>query len=641
MDFSMSYQVLARKYRPSTLSTVVGHATVVQALSNALNQRRLHHAYLFTGTRGVGKTSLARILATALNCDEGVSSTPCGICTQCMAMKQGSQIDYLEFDAASHRGVDEMSNILGGAIYKPSQARFKVLMIDEVHMLTQHAFNAMLKILEEPPAHVKFILATTDPQKIPATIVSRCLQFHLRNLPQSLIAQHLGNVLIQENILQQEALSQEQSGLMLVAKHAQGSMRDALSILDQLLALGQGQLNTELLNELFGQQQGASLEVLQALAEQNLAKALHAAQNVPSTAVLEQLIEDIHTLSMAKHLDNYLDNHPYQEAYLNLLPYFDVAQLQMMYDVLLKGKSHLSIVDQPDMLLDMLLVRLCYFTMLHPTQVRTAAITTTSTIKTKVNTTAQTQINSIKPTLAQQTVAIEPIEVTKDKKDNATPFVNSINNTNNQITEHQSFTNQVTNTATFKPEATANQIIHSINEAQAISGDFALLTDDQQDAIFYDFMTYRKPKFIAPKHTVTPTQANWFEAIYICSVPEAQGGGDLVGVTLEFAKQTEFVAWQNDKNCVQVRAKFMLNGFRSVFKRYEQALQLAYGNPNLTAQVLEGEAKQSPAQVKQKQIHQEEESLQKQMLATPFIVSALNDSQNSVSIVDGSLKKHR
>src|SRR3954447_24094690 len=227
----MESMVLARKYRPRTFSDMVGQEHVVHALSNALASGRLHHAYLFTGTRGVGKTTLSRILAKSLNCvgpdgQGGITAEPCGVCEPCRAIDAGRFVDYVEMDAASNRGVDEMAQLLEQAVYAPSNARFKVYMIDEVHMLTNHAFNAMLKTLEEPPAHVKFILATTDPQKIPVTVLSRCLQFNLKQMPAGHIVSHL------ENILQEEKVPYEAQALRLLARAADGSMRDALPLTD-------------------------------------------------------------------------------------------------------------------------------------------------------------------------------------------------------------------------------------------------------------------------------------------------------------------------------------------------------------------------------------------------------------------------
>jgi DNA polymerase-3 subunit gamma/tau len=232
----MSYQVLARKWRPKSFDTLVGQEHVVRALTHALEQRRLHHAYLFTGTRGVGKTTIARILAKALNCEKGIGASPCGACGPCQEIDAGRFIDYVEMDAASNRGVDDMAALLEKAAYAPNSGRYKVYMIDEVHQLSGHAFNAMLKTLEEPPEHVKFILATTDPQKIPVTVLSRCLQFNLKQMPPGHIVEHLARVLAAEGVAFEDA------ALRQIAKAAAGSMRDALSLLDQAIAHGAGRI---------------------------------------------------------------------------------------------------------------------------------------------------------------------------------------------------------------------------------------------------------------------------------------------------------------------------------------------------------------------------------------------------------------
>jgi len=242
----MTYQVLARKWRPKSFASLVGQEHVVRALTHALDGGRLHHAYLFTGTRGVGKTTLSRIFAKALNCETGVTSTPCGVCRACKEIDEGRFVDYVEMDAASNRGVDEMAALLERAVYAPVDARFKVYMIDEVHMLTNHAFNAMLKTLEEPPAHVKFILATTDPQKIPVTVLSRCLQFNLKQMPAGHIVGHL------EHVLGEEKIPYEAQALRLLSRAADGSMRDALSLTDQAIAYSANQVTEEAVRGMLG-----------------------------------------------------------------------------------------------------------------------------------------------------------------------------------------------------------------------------------------------------------------------------------------------------------------------------------------------------------------------------------------------------
>ncbi|MGE0373329.1 MAG: DNA polymerase III subunit gamma/tau, partial [Gammaproteobacteria bacterium] len=230
----MSYQVLARKWRPRTFTEMVGQEHVLRALVNALDHDRLHHAYLFTGTRGVGKTTIARVLAKALNCEQGVSSKPCGACASCREIDEGRFVDLIEVDAASRTKVEDTRDLLDYAQYAPTRGRYKVYLIDEVHMLSKHSFNALLKTLEEPPPHVKFLLATTDPQRLPVTILSRCLQFNLKHLPAELIARHLAR------ILEQEGVAAEPGALAQIARAAAGSVRDSLSLLDQAIAYGGG-----------------------------------------------------------------------------------------------------------------------------------------------------------------------------------------------------------------------------------------------------------------------------------------------------------------------------------------------------------------------------------------------------------------
>src|SRR5947209_3651544 len=242
----MTYQALARKWRPKTFAELSGQEHVVQALSNALERGRLHHAYLLTGTRGVGKTTIARILAKSLNCVNGVTASPCGVCPACVDIDAGRFVDLLELDAASNTGIDNMREILDNARYAPTVGRYKVYLIDEVHMLSKAAFNSMLKTLEEPPEHVKFVLATTDPQKIPVTVLSRCLQFNLKPLSPTLIAARVAH------ILDAESIAHDDGGIALIARAAQGSVRDALSLLDQAIAFGAGEVRESVVRSMLG-----------------------------------------------------------------------------------------------------------------------------------------------------------------------------------------------------------------------------------------------------------------------------------------------------------------------------------------------------------------------------------------------------
>ncbi|MBO7411874.1 MAG: DNA polymerase III subunit gamma/tau, partial [Ottowia sp.] len=299
----MSYLVLARKYRPRTFSELVGQAPVVQALGNALAQQRLHHAYLFTGTRGVGKTTISRILAKSINCtgadgQGGITAEPCGQCAACQEIDAGRFVDYTELDAASNRGVEEVQQLLEQAVYKPVQGRFKVFMIDEVHMLSGHAFNAMLKTLEEPPDYLKFVLATTDPQKVPATVLSRCLQFNLRPMAPETVQEHLKHVLAQENV------PFEDGALHLLSRAARGSMRDALSLTDQAIAFGGGQVQEAQVRQMLGSVDSSSAHALiEALAAGDgqrvveLCDALRAAgQSAANT--LESMASALHSMAV-------------------------------------------------------------------------------------------------------------------------------------------------------------------------------------------------------------------------------------------------------------------------------------------------------------------------------------------------------
>ncbi|MEC4721136.1 DNA polymerase III subunit gamma/tau [Noviherbaspirillum sp. CPCC 100848] len=363
----MSYQVLARKYRPKSFETLVGQEHVVRALTHALDQRRLHHAYLFTGTRGVGKTTLSRILAKSLNCQGpdgsgGITARPCGVCEACTAIDAGRFVDYIEMDAASNRGVDEMAQLLEQAVYAPSNARFKVYMIDEVHMLTNHAFNSMLKTLEEPPEHVKFILATTDPQKIPVTVLSRCLQFNLKQMPPGHIVGHL------ENILGQEDISFEPQALRLLAQGAHGSMRDALSLTDQAIAYAAGKVTLEAVQGMLGAlDQSYLIRVLDALAAKDGAGMLAVADEMATrslsyNAALQDLGTVLHRIALAQAVPAAVpDDVPEREDVLRLAGLFDAEEIQLFYQIAVHGRNDLSLAPDEYAGFTMTLLRMLAF----------------------------------------------------------------------------------------------------------------------------------------------------------------------------------------------------------------------------------------------------------------------------------------
>ena len=358
----MSYQVLARKYRPRSFDTLVGQAHVVQALKNALDQKRLHHAYLFTGTRGVGKTTLARILAKALNCENGISSSPCGTCSACTEIDQGRYVDLIEVDAASNTQVDNMRDLLDNAQYAPTQGQFKIYIIDEVHMLSKSAFNAMLKTLEEPPEHVKFILATTDPQKVPVTVLSRCLQFNLKQMPSASISEYM------EKILKEEAIHYEINAIYLIAKAANGSMRDALSILDQGIAYCGGTIEEATIKKMLGAiDQSYLFNLIQAVIDQDGQKVIEIAKhmderNLSFEAALNDLANLIQIISVTQAIPeslevSYLD----RDQVITLSKKISAEQLQLLYQITILGRRDLYLAPDEYAGFTMTLLRMLSF----------------------------------------------------------------------------------------------------------------------------------------------------------------------------------------------------------------------------------------------------------------------------------------
>jgi len=363
----MSSTVLARKYRPRNFETLVGQAHVVQALANALTQKRLHHAYLFTGTRGVGKTTIARILAKSLNCtgpdgSGGITAQPCGACAACRDIDAGRFIDYVELDAASNRGVDEITRLLDQAVYKPVVGRFKVYLIDEVHMLSTTAFNAMLKTLEEPPDYLKFILATTDPQKVPATVLSRCLQFNLRPMAPETIVRHLAEILAVEDV------AAERGALKLIARAAHGSMRDAQSLADQAIAYGSGRIEEAAVRQMLGAVDRSHAARCIAAAAARDGAALIAAVDglrelgLSAAGALEEMATLLQEMAVVQAVPGALpDDDPDSEVARRLAALLPADETQLLYSIVLAGRAEIALAPDEYSGLVMVLLRMLAF----------------------------------------------------------------------------------------------------------------------------------------------------------------------------------------------------------------------------------------------------------------------------------------
>lgn len=415
---------LARKYRPRDFRTLVGQEITVQALTNALDNQRLHHAYLFSGMRGVGKTTLARILAKCLNCEKGISSSPCGVCSICVAIDEGRFVDLIEVDAASRTKVEDTRELLDNVQYLPTQGRFKVYLIDEVHMLSGHSFNALLKTLEEPPLHVKFLLATTDPQKLPVTVLSRCLQFHLRRLSTDKIVAHLSQILLQEGT------NFEKEALQLLSVAAEGSLRDALSLLDQSLSFCNGKITVEGIRCLLGlTSERQVFLLLSAIVEGNVKNILALVEQlleyaVDFTEVLSSLIMMLHQMAIAQFCSDAVEETlMVREDLLKLATQLEPETIQLYYQIALQGSRDLPYAPNPKIGFEMILLRMVAF---QPVTIANANtnISSNTPRNTSANILANTASNV--PQNSEMTTKKIPLEIPSEIPSEAFAEISSI-----------------------------------------------------------------------------------------------------------------------------------------------------------------------------------------------------------------------
>lgn len=406
------YQVLARKYRPRNFNELVGQNHVSRALTSALERGRLHHAYLFTGTRGVGKTTIARILAKCLNCETGITSTPCEVCATCTAVNEGRFIDLIEIDAASRTKVEDTRELLDNVPYAPTQGRFKVYLIDEVHMLSTHSFNALLKTLEEPPEHVKFLFATTDPQKLPITVISRCLQFTLRPLAVDEITEHLGH------ILSKESIQSDQDAIWQIAESAQGSLRDALSLTDQAIAYGQGAIQHQDVKDMLGLIDRTIIyDLILAIHQNQKARVSELLlqfrqQALDVSLVLDQLISTLHELALLQYLPDLSLKYSAEinQKIMQLSAIISAQDLQLYYQIAYKGRADLQLAVTQEQGFEMTVLRLLAFCPLQPSEIpvmQETAPQQAATSTTRLQQPVQTQLQS--ESVETQSFEAEPV----------------------------------------------------------------------------------------------------------------------------------------------------------------------------------------------------------------------------------------
>lgn len=629
----MSYLVLARKYRPKTFTEMVGQEHVVQALTNALTTQRLHHAYLFTGTRGVGKTTVSRVLAKSLNCQGldgtgGITAEPCGVCQACTDIDAGRFVDYTELDAASNRGVDEVQSLLEQAVYKPVQGRFKVFMIDEVHMLTNTAFNAMLKTLEEPPEYLKFVLATTDPQKVPVTVLSRCLQFNLRPMAPETVLEHLGHVLGQENI------ASEPQALRLLARAARGSMRDALSLTDQAIAYGGGQLQEAAVRQMLGSADRSHVfRLIEALAHGDGKSVVETSEalrlnGLSAAATLEDMSMVLQRMAVLQAVPDMADadvSDPEAAEMARLAGVMPPDETQLLYSLSLHGRQELGLAPDEYAALTMVLLRLLAF----KPQVAHAAsalaekktlINPTPAASTPASAASAPAANAVKPAPVTQVVApadAQPVAVPRQSEPQPAAPVHALPVRDMQPREVAPWEDD----PSYDPEGADSP--HYDHDSDAAVVAMPVRQQAEPSAV----LEPQQPTTEVPHIEATPEGEFWHKLVMEMSAAET-----INALVRELGLQSQLVARDTDTWMLRVERE-SLNSSTSR-ERLQQALETAGHPVRLTVEV--GRVQDSPAKRNAAAAAQRQAGAEAIILNDPYVQSLMRDY--GAKIVPGSIK---
>ena len=610
----MSYLVLARKYRPKTFTEMVGQEHVVQALTNALTTQRLHHAYLFTGTRGVGKTTVSRVLAKSLNCQGldgqgGITAEPCGVCQACADIDAGRFVDYTELDAASNRGVDEVQSLLEQAVYKPVQGRFKVFMIDEVHMLTNTAFNAMLKTLEEPPEYLKFVLATTDPQKVPVTVLSRCLQFNLRPMAPETVLEHLGHVLGQENI------ASEPQALRLLARAARGSMRDALSLTDQAIAYGGGQLQEAAVRQMLGSADRSHVfRLIEALAHGDGKSVVETSEalrlnGLSAAATLEDMSMVLQRMAVLQAVPDMADadaSDPEAAEMARLAGVMPPDETQLLYSLSLHGRQELGLAPDEYAALTMVLLRLLAF---KPQAAHAASASAEK----------KTLINPQRASLASPSAAVQapPVVVQRQPEPQPAAPVQALPVRDMQPRDVAPWEDD----PSYDPQGADSPIYDHDSDAAVVA------MPVRQQAEPSAAIEPQTPTTEVPHIEATPEGEFWHKLVMEMSAAET-----INALVRELGLQSQLVARDTDTWMLRVERE-SLNSATSR-ERLQKALETAGYPVRLTVEV--GRVQDSPAKRNAAAAAQRQAGAEAIILNDPYVQTLMRDF--GAKIVPGSIK---